>query len=121
MTREFIRFAIVGVVGFAVDGGGTWLLTRADLSPFVARVPALVTAMVVTWALNRTLTFRTVEPKSWPELVRYIAVALTSALLNFLLYSGLVLLGIEPLIAVTAATLTLMIFSFFGYRRLVFR
>ena len=121
MSAEFIRFVIVGVIGFVVDGGGTWVLAHLGLPPVAARIPPLLTAIVVTWLLNRSLTFRTDRPKSRAELMRYATVALSSALFNFALYSGLVLLGVPVLIAVAIATGLLMLYSFFAYRNVVFR
>ncbi len=118
---EFARFLVVGVVGFAVDGGGTWLLVRAGLPPLVARLPALASAIVVTWLLNRSLTFRVAAPKTSAELTRYAAVALSSALFNFLLYAALVTVGVPPFLAVALATVTLLLYSFVAYRRVVFR
>jgi putative flippase GtrA len=121
VNTQIVRFAVVGVVGFIVDGGGTFLLVRAGFSPFVARVPALAAAILTTWVLNRTLTFRAKHPRSVSELARYVSVALSSALLNYLLYGVLVASGIAPLIAVAVATVVLMLGSFFAYRRVVFR
>ena len=121
MNREFLRFVVVGAVGFAVDGGGTWLLVRGGLPPVAARIGPLLAAIVVTWLLNRSLTFHVERPKSRVELARYAAVALSSAGFNFVLYSGLVLLGVHPLVAVAMATLLLLFYSFFAYRRMVFR
>lgn len=121
MNTEFLRFVGVGVVGFAVDGGGTWLLTRLGLPPIEARIAPLLTAIVVTWLLNRTLTFNVDKPKTRAELMRYATVALSSAFLNFVLYSALVLFGVHPLIAVAIATLVLTLYSFMAYRRMVFR
>ncbi len=121
MSAEFLRFVFVGVVGFVVDGGGTWLLVHLGLPPVGARIGPLLAAIVVTWLLNRSLTFKVEKPKSRTELMRYAAVALSSAFINFVLYSGLVLLGVHPLIAVAVATLVLLLYSFFAYRRVVFR
>ncbi len=121
VRAPFVRFVVVGVIGFVVDGGGTWLLVRAGLPPLAARVPALASAIVVTWLLNRTLTFRVEAPKSQAELTRYAVVALSSALLNFLLYGALVTAGVTPFLAVALATVTLLLYSFFAYRRVVFR
>ena len=121
MKTEFIRFVGVGATGFVVDGGGTWLLTRLGLPPIEARVGPLLTAIVVTWLLNRSLTFNVEKPKSRAELMRYATVALSSAFLNLMLYSALVRVGVPPVIAVAVATLVLTLFSFLAYRRMVFR
>lgn len=121
MTAEFLRFVIVGVIGFIVDGGGTWLLVHLGVPPLVARIGPLIAAILVTWLLNRSLTFKVEKVRSGAELMRYATVALSSAAMNFLLYSALVLLGVHPLLAVAAATLVLLLYSFFAYRRLVFR
>ena len=121
MKGEFVRFLFVGGLGFLVDACGTWLLVRAGLSPFAARVPAIATAIVVTWLLNRTLTFRVDAPRSSRELARYATIALSTALMNFILYSVLVLLGVHPVVAIACATIVLMLYSFFAYRHVAFR
>ena len=121
MSAEFIRFVIVGVIGFIVDGGGTWLLVHLGAPPVAARIGPLLLAIVVTWLLNRSLTFKVERPRSRAELLRYATVALSSAAMNFVLYSVLVLVGVHPLAAVTVATLVLLLYSFFAYRRMVFR
>jgi putative flippase GtrA len=116
----FGRFAIVGGLGFVVDSGGTALLVAAGVSPFVARIPAILAAMLTTWLLNRRLTFNVRRPKSTAELARYIAVASTSSVLNYLLYSVLVTMHLPPVVAVALATAPLVAASFFAYRHLVF-
>lgn len=121
MTAAFVRFVGVGIVGFVVDGGGTWLLVRAGVPPVLARIGPLLTAIVVTWLLNRTLTFAVDRPKTRAELLRYATVALSSAAMNFVLYSVLVLWGLHPFLAVTVATIVLLLYSFTAYRRVVFR
>ena len=88
----------------------------------LARIPALVAAIFTTWILNRTLTFRVNTPKSREEVSRYIAVALSSAVLNFLLYTVLVvIIGVRPVVAVAVSTIALLFYSFYGYRQFAFK
>jgi len=121
LKSEFFRFVVVGCLGFVVDAGVVFVLYETGVSPVVARIPALAAAILTTWTLNRTLTFRVNAPKSRNEVLRYVAVALSAAALNFLLYTALVLMGVWPVAAVAASTIVLLFYSFFGYRRFAFR
>lgn len=121
MSIAFVYFLFVGFIGFAVDSGGTWMLVHLGWLPIAARIGPLLLAIFVTWMLNRTFTFKAERPKSRAELVRYLAVAMSSAAMNLVLYSALVTVGVSPMEAVAFATLTLLLYSFFAYRRLVFR
>jgi putative flippase GtrA len=121
LKSQFLRFVFVGCLGFAVDAGVVLVLSTMGVSPVLARIPSLAAAILTTWLLNRTLTFRIDTPKSKDEVVRYVLVALSSATLNFLLYTLLVLLGIWPISAVAVSTIALMFYSFFFYRRFAFR
>ncbi len=121
MTGQFIRFALVGLVAAGVDMGCTWLLIRAGLPPISARVPALAAAIVTSWLLNRRHTFRVGRAKSAGEFARFATIALTGAAINFALYGALVLLGMPPVLAIAVATLAVMLFSFFSYKRVAFR
>lgn len=121
MIDKFVRFVVVGVVGFGVDAGLTVGLSKFALSPIVARIPALICAIFSTWYLNRMFTFKVEELPNRKELARYFLVAITSAVLNFLVYSALVYNSIAPFYAVAIATLLLMILSFFAYKTFAFR
>lgn len=118
---SFVRFLFVGATGFVVDAGLVVLLCREGVSPILARVPSITCAMLVTWLLNRAITFRVRVQKSLAELLRYAAVATVSAVLNYLCYIALISLHISPPIAVALATMALLFFSYFGYRRFAFQ
>lgn len=115
-----MRFGLVGAIGFLVDAGGTWSFVHLGFAPTIARIPALALSIGTTWLLNRSLTFRVPRSPRRSEWLRYGAVALSSALLNFLLYTALVLSGVPVLLAVATATGVLMFYSFCAYRTLVF-
>lgn len=121
MKSQFFRFVFVGCVGFIIDAGVVFVLSEAGISPVLARIPSLAAAIFTTWTLNRTLTFRVKAPKSRDEVVRYAAVALSAAIMNFLLYTALVLIDVWPVIAVALSTIVLLFYSFFGYRKFAFR
>lgn len=120
MSRQFLRFAFVGGIGFIVDAGGVFLLTHWGWPPIVARIPSTSIAILVTWLLNRRVTFCVAKPRTRRELMRYVVIATSSALLNFAIYSAFVLMGVQPVLAVVFATAILLLFSFFAYRHLVF-
>lgn len=84
MIARAPRFAGVGAVGFAVDAGLFFALTVAlGVAPLAAKAGATAVAVVVTWALNRTVTFRTAgQAGRGAEFVRYGAASLAGALSN---------------------------------------
>jgi putative flippase GtrA len=122
--KKLIRFGIAGGLGFAVDAGLlTLLLHTTPLGPFLARLIAIAVAMAATWVFNRTFTFDRSTHSLAVEGFRYGSVGLTSALVNYALYSMLLLTlpALQPLAALVFATAASMFFSFFGYSRFVFR
>ena len=121
--RRFVRFALVGGIGFVVDAGIlALLLASAPLSPLVARIASIGGALTVTWALNRRLTFSPSSRGPFREGSRYGGVGFASSLFNYLVYSSLLLVmpTMPPLGALAVASLAAMAFSFLGYTRLVF-
>jgi putative flippase GtrA len=58
-TREVLSFLAVGGIGFVVEAAILTALTGyAAWSPWQARIPSFLTAVLITWALNRRHTFR---------------------------------------------------------------
>ena len=121
MSQQFFRFVIVGVLGFAVDAGLTYAFVFYGLRPVIARIPALGAAIFTTWLLNRYVTFKLHQRGNPSEVIRYFAVAIASATLNFGIYTVLILAGLKSVIAIGISTLLLMFFSFFGYKIFAFK
>lgn len=120
---RFLRFALVGGAGFLVDAGLLAALHHgAGLDPFAARVFSIAAAALATWRLNRRLTFGPSGAGQATEALRYAMVAILNAALNYALYALALVFrpGLPPLIAVIAATLLAMAFSYFAYSRFVF-
>ena len=122
--KKLARFGIVGSIGFLVDAALLWLLLETTpLGPFLARAIAIAVALCATWYLNRSFTFGASRRSIAIEGFRYGSVGITSAAVNYLIYSGLLLSLpiLQPLAALVIASIAAMAFSFFGYSRFVFR
>jgi putative flippase GtrA len=122
--KQLFWFLVAGGGGFLIDAGVTHLLLTAfQIDPFVARIPAIMAAMGFTWFLNRSRTFEPSRHSLAVEGFRYWAVGITSALLNYAVYSALIyrLPMLQPVAAIVFASAAAMAYSFFGYSRFVFR
>jgi len=84
-SGAFLRFCLVGVVGFVVDAGLTLLFTQAaQWPPLPSRVAAFLLAATATWLLNRRYTFRsTAGARSW---MPYVAATSFGAVINISVY-----------------------------------
>jgi putative flippase GtrA len=122
--KRLIWFAIAGGSGFVTDAAVLALLLHATpLDPFSARLIAIAVAMCVTWLLNRTFTFGKSGRHVLSEGARYGGVGVTSAILNYAVYSAVLIAfpTVPPLAALVIASAAAMAFSYFGYSRFVFR
>jgi putative flippase GtrA len=122
--KKLLRFGIAGGIGFLVDAGVlSLLLQTTPLGPFLARLVAIALAMATTWVFNRTFTFDRSGHSLAVEGFRYGSVGVTAALVNYGLYSSLLLTlpDLQPITAMVLATAASVLFSFFGYSRFVFR
>ena len=127
--RQLAGFALVGAVGFAVDGGVLSLLTHVlGLNVYLSRAFSFAAAATVTWLLNRTLVFRVNESPNKErgrEYGRYFAVQSVGALVNLGVYSGLVagfpFLHSVPIIALAIGALFGLIVNYTGSKYWVFR
>lgn len=126
MLRALRSFALVGVIGFLVEALVLSTLTYvAGWGPWHARIPSFLLAVLVTWLLNRTLTFpgRGLQRRSVEGLLYLATVAFGSAV-NLGVY-GLVLhfipaLAAFPVIPLALGSLAGLLFNFNSARLLVF-
>ncbi len=121
--RKLTFFLFAGAVGFAVDMGVLWLLLDIKLlDPFTARAPAIGAALVCSYIINRTFTFGASGRKVAAEGIRYGSVGLISTLINYSVYSGLLLIlpGISPYVALIFGSGSATSFAYLGYSRFVF-
>lgn len=121
---KLFSFAFAGGIGMIVDLGVLRLLIELGATPFVARVPAIALAMATTWFINRNFTFGDSGRSIGSEGSRYASVAIIGALLNYAIYSVILILtpdGFLPEFATIIAVACVTVFSYFGYSRFVFK
>ena len=126
-SSRFLRFTLVGAVGFVVDAGVLQaLMSVAGWGPIEARAVALPLAILATWLLNRTITFP--ESHGGPalaSLVRYVAVSAVGASVNFMVYSLLVfasqLMAALPIAPLAIASIIALIVNYLGSKHFAFR
>lgn len=117
--------------GFLVAGGSAFLtdvavfqalVAIAGLGLLVARFLSISTAMVVSFLINRRLTFRMPGPPRLAEFLRFVAVAWLSSGFNFVIFAAVMFARPQtaPTIAIVIATAISMITSYLGMRLAVF-
>lgn len=118
-------FVAVGCVGFAVDAGGYYLFAdTVGLPPLLARLLAFVPATVVTWVLNRSLSFSRVGQARrglGAQYLRYVAVQSLGIAVSFgVFYVALYSWPMPPMLALALGSLAAMVLNFAGSRLFVF-
>jgi len=126
-TPSFIRFCIVGGIGFIVDFLILYsLIYFFELGPIQARAISFVFAITTTWLLNRRYLFPDIYTENkFHEWIRYISTHTTGGAINFLMYSALVLYAAKPFdhifIALLISNLVSLNFNYFGSKIFVFK
>jgi putative flippase GtrA len=116
--RRWISFGTIGLIALAIDASILTVLTsRTGLSPFLARVPAILVAMVFGWLGNRTITFGLRSKPNLAEFLRYAAASGLGICVNYAAFAAQLLLipGAMALASVVAAGV-----SYLGYHRFAF-
>jgi putative flippase GtrA len=121
---HWLGFLASGTLSFVVDGGVLKLLTSGLGVPVLpARIASIAVAMIVGWLMHRRFTFRVAARPSLIEFARFVGVAWSTAVVNYVLFAALLHFqpGLEPLIAVFVAGLIAMVWSYLGLRFAAFR
>ncbi|HET8900058.1 MAG TPA: GtrA family protein [Rhodanobacteraceae bacterium] len=126
LRREIALFALGGVLGFVVDASVVQALVSAfDANPYLARVPSFLAAASVTWWWNRRHTFaHRRQHRALDEWLRWLAVMLLGAAINYgsyaVLVHGLAIVRAWPWLGVAAGSLLAASVNFLGASKLVF-
>jgi putative flippase GtrA len=127
MPVQFLRFCLVGGIGFVVDAGAlTLLVDLAGMGLLWGRVVSYLIAATVTWFLHRHFTFphgkKAPHGQQW---ARFVVVNGFGAGINYGIYAVLVLnlavFARWPALAVAVGSAAALAFNFLASRRFVFR
>lgn len=125
--RQGTSFVLIGLVGFAVDGGVLTLLsTSFAMNLFVARGFSFLLACLATWLLNRSFTFAAAaSPRKGAEYGRYLLVQTGGALANLAIFSWLVMASAQmravPILPLAIGAMAGLVINFSGARLWVYR
>jgi putative flippase GtrA len=122
----FIRFGMVGAAGFSIDAVILHGLVHAGLNYFTGRLASFSIAVVCTWLMNRSFTFRAPSAHgTFKEAALYVGVQCAGGLANIGVYTAAILVLpvlkawlLIPLAMGSAAGLCL---TFVGSKHLAFR
>jgi putative flippase GtrA len=124
---RIITFAIVGIIGFLIDGGLVTLLVEIiNVNAFISRAISFPVAVTATWYLNRRLTFATdASVRKKTEYARYVIIQIIGSAINLTIYVLLIItipsLAVHPVLPLAAGSLVAMTFNFLGAQLFVFQ
>jgi putative flippase GtrA len=117
-----IRFLGVGGLGLITDFCVFTILMGYAPRPLLIRLFSLAAATVVTWRLNRALTFDDSGRRQHDEAMRYAAVTTAAQGTSYAVFASLVLtvLGALPQAALIAGAVAGALISYNGHRLFAF-
>jgi len=118
-----LRFLAVGALGLITDLGVFTIIIAHWPHPLAVRVVSLACATLVTWRLNRALTFDNSGRRQTDEAARYAAVAATAQGVSYAVFAVLVLtvLARHPQVALVIGAGIGALFSYNGHRLFAFK
>ena len=117
-----IRFICVGSLGLVTDLGIFSALIAAFDRPLIVRLVSIALATLVTWRLNRALTFDASGRRQHHEAMRYAIVTALAQGLSYCIFAALVLtvLAWLPQAALLTGSAIAACFSYLGHRLFAF-
>jgi putative flippase GtrA len=117
-----VRFLGVGGVGLLTDLAVFTLVLMGGTHPLLARAVSLAVATVVTWRLNRALTFDRSDRHPGEEALRYAIVTTVAQGTSYAVFSVLVLtvLAWLPQAALLVGAVAAALLSYNGHRLVSF-
>jgi putative flippase GtrA len=118
-----LRFLGVGGLGLITDLAVFTLIIAHSPHPLLARLGSLAVATLLTWRLNRALTFDRSGRRPADEAMRYAAVAASAQTVSYAVFAVFVLtvLAATPQLAVIAGAGCGALVSYGGQKLFAFR
>jgi putative flippase GtrA len=122
LPKGLPKFLAVGLVGLAVHTGVFTAVFALKAPKSGAWAAGLVLATLVTWSLNRKLTFAASGRKAHHEALRYVGVTLLAQSVSFTVFQTLtgaaasIPAPVDVILGAAAAT----VFSYLGNRHFTF-
>ncbi len=126
-ANQFMKFSLVGTIGFIVDVGVLYLMMYlAGLDPFLGRLVSFLVAASVTWLLNRIYTFKGRSTGTWAgQWARFVMANAVGWIINYGVYGALLLTSDffyrTPVLAVAIGSLSGLAFNFTVSRKFIFK
>ena len=124
---QFIKFAMVGAVGFFLDAFTLLWLLEINWTLFSGRMASFACAVSVTWYLNRMWTFNQVGVVKLTVVQQYgyyLTVQVIGAGINigtfFLVIYWFPMTGVQPLIPLVVGSLVAMGFNYILAKKVVY-
>ncbi len=113
---------MVGSFGLITDVGFFTLFFAYGMHPLIARAFSLAIATLVTWRLNRHLTFADSGRHQADEAVRYAIVAAVAQGTGYVIFAALALTVFSkiPQIAIVIGAIAVTLLSYNGQRLIAF-
>lgn len=125
VLMEFLRFGVVGTIGFVVDTAVLYAGLALGLGLYGGRAVSYLVAATTTWALNRLWTFRgRGDGPVHQQWALFLLVNLVGFAMNYGTYAALIafvpLVAAHPVLGVAAGAIAGMFGNFVLTRQLVF-
>ena len=126
LLLEFLRFGVVGTIGFVVDTAVLYAGIALGLGLYGGRAVSYLVAATTTWALNRLWTFRgRGNGPVHQQWALFLVVNLIGFAMNYGTYAALIafvpMVAAHPVLGVAAGAIAGMFGNFLLSRQLVFR
>lgn len=110
-----VRFLAVGGIGLTTDLCVFTALIGYAPRPLLMRIVSLAAATLVTWRLNRALTFDSSGRHQGEEAMRYGAVTLVAQGTSYAVFAALILLSVMAAIPQAALLIGAVVGAFVSY------